>query len=568
MAENNNNENLNEVERPTIAELKVRATGIKEETSAGANTAARVGGLMYDMIDVLDANMEQMAGDTLKAPLKAINEANLGNPSNNQFLAYKNNIWTYADLSTVVGSVDWSNITNKPDVVTFDSNGNINIGYHSVIASNADINLIETDEGISFKSFGDATGQIFGGTSSFNNPGLIIRGYDYTEIVTPHLYLNGEEITAGGGGGLTSGSWAKFFDGISKSDTSGYLHVNGNSVSLESGTSGLTSAVTFIKALDGNNQQQGQVPATPAIGPVSLKAGSNVSLSVNSDAINISANCIPYIKVGQTDIPTTRGSHITLKAGSNVTLTPDTTDDSITIAATGGTGGGVAAINVGGQPVAGIGDTFSMTKTNGISLTPYTNGVLIGADFSSVWQPNNSSTPNQVVAGDLNDDVGTEFLNTDGIRSLLSLLRRIAPNMEITAASNDVDKIQFFGIETLTNGSTLANNSYFYLNGTVEGIPNPVIFYNGSIIKLFLYKEDSTYYYCTWNSNKPSGAHSVDPTTSTSRNTFNNILEAVRQGLYANAGISVTFSSDALYTDSDRARSNMPSVRAKVATRA
>jgi hypothetical protein len=194
--------------------------------------------------------------------------------------------------------------------------------------------------------------------------------------------------------------------------------------------------------------------------------------------------------------------------------------------------------------------------------------VLIGVDSSSIWQPNNSSTPNQVVANDLNDDVGTEFLNIGGISSLLTLLKRIAPNMEITAASNGVDKIQFFGIETLTNGSTLANNSYFYLNGTAGGLTNPVIFYNGSIIKLFLYKEDSTYYYCSWNGNNPLDGSSVDPTTSTSKNNFTAILEAARQGLGANAGISVTFSSDALYTDSARARSNMPNVRAKVAPRA
>lgn len=99
-----------------INNLKNRATVIKTENQDGANTADRVGGLLYDIIDTFDGMIGSGISSGLNNPLAAINSANLGNPSGDKILAYQNSIWKYIDIPTGAGTVDWNNITNKPDL--------------------------------------------------------------------------------------------------------------------------------------------------------------------------------------------------------------------------------------------------------------------------------------------------------------------------------------------------------------------------------------------------------------------------------------------------------------------
>lgn len=632
MAENNNNENLNEVERPTIAELKDRATGIKVETDAGANTAERVGGLMYDMIDVLDAEIEQHGGTTLNAPLSAINAAGLGTPSNNKFLAYKNNVWTYVDLSTIVSSVDWSNVANKPDLTNLpyladstpygaglsysdgaiylkdqydnvlayadissggggggsdayavryipsgqnagnvklpvDSPGDYKKGdlwANSIIIGNADTiygsiaksagtndiifdnnlngGIFEFDKSIATTSSKIILGNRMSKKVEISIPSgsgitdkldintfTYVTDTGYTQDTGGSIYLNGVAIGSGGGGGggLTTGSWAAFFDLNTKGsgDTTGYLYLNNDGVGLKNET-----------------------------------YGDNLYLNGN----------VLYLRKGTTNLNNVQlssyGTSLSLAGNSLSLMNGETTLNTVTIPSSGGSG--VAAISVGGTQVSGSGDTFSMTGSGGTKLTAITSGT--GGVLIDSWKPSGGTDQqpkvstddivnNAVTANKLNNDVGTKCLNADGITSLVSLLNRVAPNMEITAASNGVNKYVFFGVETLANGSTLVNNSFFYYDTTSGDVSKPIIYVSSNEIKICLQSDDSTNFkYYIWNGNNPTGGSSVSPTTQSGD--IDSILGRVVNDLSL-LNITVTVASPNYMT---RTESNMPNVRAKL----
>lgn len=57
-----------------ISSLKTRANQIKNETQEGANTANRVGGLMYDMVEGIE--------DALNQELSDLSNVEISNPSN------------------------------------------------------------------------------------------------------------------------------------------------------------------------------------------------------------------------------------------------------------------------------------------------------------------------------------------------------------------------------------------------------------------------------------------------------------------------------------------------------
>lgn len=89
-----------------INDLKNRALGIRNETRTGANTANRVGQLLYDMIGYVDDNEEnwessgQGQGTTLRPPLSSINNIGVNPGGNNQILVYSGRNWTYTNLPT------------------------------------------------------------------------------------------------------------------------------------------------------------------------------------------------------------------------------------------------------------------------------------------------------------------------------------------------------------------------------------------------------------------------------------------------------------------------------------
>lgn len=87
-----------------INDLKNRALGIRNETRTGANTANRVGQLLYDMIGYVDDNEENWEsgdqGTTLRPPLSSINNIGVNPGGNNQILVYSGRNWTYTNLPT------------------------------------------------------------------------------------------------------------------------------------------------------------------------------------------------------------------------------------------------------------------------------------------------------------------------------------------------------------------------------------------------------------------------------------------------------------------------------------
>lgn len=101
-----------------ISELRQEANTIHEANTRGENTQIRVGGLFQDIVDWLAVNVPDTFV-TLMTPLAQINNAQLGAPSNGQGLVYNNGHWQYGDFGGDGGggtnTVDWNNITNKPN---------------------------------------------------------------------------------------------------------------------------------------------------------------------------------------------------------------------------------------------------------------------------------------------------------------------------------------------------------------------------------------------------------------------------------------------------------------------
>lgn len=76
-----------------INELKRRAVEIKEETVQGANTADRVGGLMYDMIEEVD-----------QLSLNDLTDVQIANPANNQVIGYDSTTGKWKNITSPGGS--------------------------------------------------------------------------------------------------------------------------------------------------------------------------------------------------------------------------------------------------------------------------------------------------------------------------------------------------------------------------------------------------------------------------------------------------------------------------------
>ena len=93
-----------------INDLKNRALGIRNETRTGANTANRVGQLLYDMIGYVDDNEEnwesggQGQGTTLRQPLLSINSLGYNPTSSDRILVYSGGSWHYEQKPTGGGS--------------------------------------------------------------------------------------------------------------------------------------------------------------------------------------------------------------------------------------------------------------------------------------------------------------------------------------------------------------------------------------------------------------------------------------------------------------------------------
>ena len=102
-----------------ISVLRQEADTIHEANTRGENTQVRVGGLFQDIVDWLAVNVPDTFV-TLMTPLAEINNAQLGAPSNGQGLVYNNGHWQYGDFGGGGGTdtVDWDNITNKPNTFT------------------------------------------------------------------------------------------------------------------------------------------------------------------------------------------------------------------------------------------------------------------------------------------------------------------------------------------------------------------------------------------------------------------------------------------------------------------
>lgn len=535
MAENNNNENLNEVERPTIAELKVRATGIKEETTEGANTAERVGGLMYDMIDVLDANMEQMAGDTLKEPLKTINAAGLGIPSNDKFLAYKNNLWTYVDLSTIVSSVDWSNITNKPNLNSLPYLADSTPYGAGLSCSDGAIYL--KDQNGNVLAYADISSGGGGGGSDAYAVRYIPSGQNAGNVKLP---VNSQGDYKKGNlwaNSIIIGSADTIYGSIAKSASTNDIifdnNLNGGIFEFDKSIATMSSKIIL-----GNRSSKKVEISIPSGSGITDKLDINTFTYVTDTGYTQDTGGSIYLN--GVAIGSGGGGGGGLTSGSwaaffdlNTKDSGDTTgylylnNDGVSLED--GPSGGLTAATAGGQNVVATGTTtaaipvadathYGVIKINpaaSLSTNQYPVKLSSGVAYVEVsgsgggWTPTGGTTSNPKVAtGDienkaitnakiddstiqyekLHDNVGDVYINATSLNNLLTALDRI--NVSLIKQLDSVNhNFVFWAPPVHYTGQTFGTDAmYLYYSGNIicrEGtVNNPIFYYNGSTLQV------------------------------------------------------------------------------------
>lgn len=191
--------------------------------------------------------------------------------------------------------------------------------------------------------------------------------------------------------GVEVGSTPKFTDTVTTVSTTG----SGNAVTAISASNGAITATKGTTFLTSHQDISGKADKSATVSTVAWDStNKKLTKTINgttsdvvtaatlrtdlnvADGAEVNQNAFSNVKVGSTTIAAdTTTDTIELVAGSNITLTPDATNDKVTITATGGSKGFKtiyitdSELNTKGSVVADISeDTLKLVQSNGISL--------------------------------------------------------------------------------------------------------------------------------------------------------------------------------------------------------
>ena len=421
--------------------------------------------------------------------------------------------------------------------VTDGENNTYNSWVNKTLSGSLTYDQSDSDKYLKVKSDGTGTEWVSGtttGVSSINN----ITG-DVT-ITGSGVSTNNNTITiTGGGGGLTSGSWAAYFDGQTKDDNNlsdGYLYYTsstGMSTTAVAPGSGIGSIV--MKASDNTNV------ITLNSSSIKLKAGSNIVFQTEQDGNNQTINDTVVINSVAITGATIKGTNLST-INNKIVIPVASNNGSYGVIGTGYTNNdknykvqvddnGNAYVNVpwtaSGLTSGNWADYFNRETKNSpntgylyydstndtITTSGGTSGVnsITGTTGDINFTITGDVYNNKLIKGEINErvvektnlnsNVGQEYLNKTSLTNLINALNNIE-NILIAKKSIDNNFAFWCAIKETTS---IANGYFFYKGlisptGSSGSSAKNIIFYkdsNGLQICATLYSTD--YFACSYD---------------------------------------------------------------------